>query len=60
MLIGKDNLLYRRGKKKSAVYLVHPSHNDKSHRGEIHIGCIMFPEHCVGKRVRVKIEFLED
>jgi hypothetical protein len=59
MIVGSNNYLIARGKKKATVYLVRYSSDGKKKRGEIYIGAIMFPEHCIGKKVRVKVEFLE-
>ena len=68
VIVGAGNYLYRgcRGgalrSKKSAVWIIRHSHCGKiiSKSGEVFIGGIRFPEHCIGKRVRVKVEFVDE
>jgi hypothetical protein len=66
MLIGSGNYVYRGGKglkarsKMSKVWTVRHSGLGRGSTGCIDIHSIHFPKHCVGKRVRVRIEFIDE
>jgi hypothetical protein len=56
MIVGQGNYVFARGKRKSKVFFI----RDYGGVALIDVGRICFPKHCVGKRVRVKVEFVED
>lgn len=64
MIIGKDNYVYACGRgcsrassKKSKVWIVR---NSSSATGVVEIRGIRFPKNCIGKRVRLKVEFVDE
>ena len=59
MNIGYGNYIYKKGSKLSKVFRIKHSGAIIKQTGEIYIGSVHFPKHCIGKRVRVKIEFVE-
>lgn len=59
MIVGSNNYVYVHGKHKSKVFLIKNSYDSKL-TGWIGIGDLCFPTSCVGKRVRVKVEFVDE
>jgi len=60
MIIKTGNYGYKKGSHIARVFVIQHSPNMNSRTGAISVGVIHFPEHCIGKRVRVKVEFLEE
>jgi hypothetical protein len=65
MIVGQGNYLYRSGRgnnracsKMSKVCIIRGRPNYSS--GVIDIRGIHFPKHCIGKRVRIKVEFVDE
>jgi hypothetical protein len=59
MKIGQGNYCYRNYDHGAKIFFIKHG-SPSSSRGVIDVGVISFPEHCIGKKVRLKIEFLED
>jgi len=60
MKIGNGNYVYPTHGKISKVLTVKYHSNEKIKRGIVYLNNITFPQHLIGRRIRVKIEFVED
>jgi hypothetical protein len=59
MRIGYGNYCYKNYSHGSKIFFI--KHGSlTSSKGIIDVGVISFPSHCIGKKVRLKIEFLEE
>jgi hypothetical protein len=60
MIVGNNGYLYQRKSKHSRVFVIKYHTNINNSRGMIDVGTVTFPPHCIGKRVRIKIEFVNE
>jgi len=60
MLVGYNGYCYRGKHAKSKVFLIKYPYNINKKKGYINVGYIHFPPECIGKRVRIKVEFVEE
>lgn len=65
MIVGYRNYVVARkgsgrGSLKSKVFVIRHSPNINTATGQIEVGQIHFPIDCIGKRVRIKVEFVDE
>ena len=60
MILGYNNYLRPRGKRQPRIYTIIHSPSINTSTGFINVGAIHFPKEYIGKKVRIKIEFVEE
>lgn len=60
MILTKQGYLQERWKSKKSEWLIKYQNDPNRKKGIVRIGDVRFPEHLIGKKVRFKIELVDE